>query len=159
MVQDSRVVIKAQGPGIFPSYFEVQCTGFVRTLKVLKNGSRCWKVLEICCQFYPTKLLKCPEGNRCTDCEHLMWHYIGLPLLESLKNGKMWPWKALKSPWIFGWKKCTNPECISLATLKNKTSMLTSLQQLESLAVFCISPPISKTSDSPEYQLVTKTLS
>ena len=45
-----------------------------------------------------------------------MWHYIGLifSLLESLKHGKMCPWKALKSPWIFGWKKCTNPAlCIS----------------------------------------------
>ena len=56
------------------------------------------------------------ENRRTLYFEHLMWHYIGLilPLLESLKNGKMCPWKALKSPWIFGRKKCTNPVTTNL---------------------------------------------
>ena len=65
-----------------------------------------WNLLP----FYPTKLLKCLRRN--------LPHSLLWASDVALKNGKMCPWKALKSPWIFSRKKCTNPVycqyCIAL---------------------------------------------
>ena len=95
----------------------------VKGLKVLENCSRCWKVLEICCQFYPTKLLKCLR-RKSAHC--LLWasdvtlYWLDFAPLESLKNGKMCPWKALKSPWIFDRKKCMNPAIMTMQVMYMK---------------------------------------
>ena len=99
--------------------------GFAHALKVLEfqnKNSRPWKSLKIVVgagkylkfvsNFMQRSFSSLLDKNRRTlYFEHLMWHYICLilPLLESLKNGKMCPWKALKSPWIFVRKRYTKP--------------------------------------------------
>ena len=95
--------------------FKIKCQG-------LKSPWKLQSVLESTWNLFPilsNEASQVWDENRHTlYFEHLMWHHIGLilHLLESLKNGKICPWKALKSTWIFGRKKCTNPVTWSLQT-------------------------------------------
>lgn len=87
-----------------------------KALTDLEYCSRCWRVLEICCQFYSTKLLKCLRRNSvhslpwASDVASYWLDFALFAVLEKMKK-KMCPWKAFSENWS---KKVHEPRNILL---------------------------------------------
>ena len=91
-----------------------------KSLKVLENCSRCWKVLEICFQFYPTKFLKYLTRKLAhsilwaSDVALYWFDFAPLGVLEKWKNVSL---KGLKKSLNFCSKKVYEPCYANLALI------------------------------------------
>ena len=105
-----------------------------------------WKGLSICIAYFSCSVMDIPSwGSSCKFIILLSHKRCWLALIQVEYRAVIKDWGPGILPSYFE---------IYPRLLWYKTTMLTSLQQLESPAIFCISPPTSKISDSPDARII-----